>query len=205
MTIGPDIAEAIAEVGTSFSIKRTGGDVDGGHLDFSPNTQVTKPFIREFFLEIMIPHTTTVEVGELILLDVPETIYMLANKTADMFENEVIKYDGVMYQCNVSGELLRPSGEADWDNEYERRETFIPIQTDCYALLTTPLHGGELDTDEPIGLIDIDRQELYIRSSHGIRELDRYQPSSGEYYMVTAVKKRRYPNIDVALLSEDTR
>ena len=205
MTIGPDIAEALNEVGTSFTIKRASGDVSGGYLDFSPNTQVTKPFIREFFLEIMLPYDTIVEVGEVIELDTSGTVHMLANKTADMFENEIIKYDGVMYQCNVSGELLRPSGESDWDSRYERRQQFIPIQTDCYALLTSPLLGGELDTDEPIGLIDIDRQELYIRSSHGIMELDRYQPASGEYYMVSAVKKRRYPNIDVALLIEDTR
>ena len=45
MTIGPDIAEAIDEVGTSFIIVRDSGNVTGEYLYFKPNAQVTKPFI----------------------------------------------------------------------------------------------------------------------------------------------------------------
>ena len=206
MTIGPDIKEVLAEVGTAFSIVRESGTVAGGYLDITPNTQVTKPFIREFFLEVMLSYDTGVQTGEVVELDVPGTKHMLANKTADMFENEVIKYDGVLYQCNVSGELLRPSGEVDsWDENYKRADHWTTVKDPCYALLTTPIHGGELETDEPIGLLDMKRQEMYIQSSIGIQKLDRYQPVSGEYYRVEAVKKRRYPGIDVVLLGEDTR
>jgi hypothetical protein len=205
MTIGPDIKEILSDIGTTFTIKRDSGDVDGGYLDITPNTQVTKPFIREFFLEIELAYDTSIQAGEILELDVPGTIHMLANKTADVFENEIISYQGVTYQINVSGELLRPSGEADWDSEYKRPETFIPVRDPCYALLTTPVHGGELETDEPIGLLDMERLEMYILSTYGIQELDRYQPVSGEYYRVEAVKTRRYPGIDVVLLGEDTR
>ncbi|RLI36471.1 hypothetical protein DRO66_05550 [Candidatus Bathyarchaeota archaeon] len=205
MSIGPDIKEALVEVGTSFTIMRESGDVAGGYLDVTPNTQVTKPFIREFFLEVMLSYDTEVLAGEIVELDTPGTKHMLANKTADMFENEIIKYDGVLYQCNVSGELLRPSGEADWNDDYQRVQHWESIKDPCYALLTTPVHGGEIETDEAIGLLDMERVEMYIQSSVGIQELDRYQPASGEYYRVEAVKKRRYPGIDVVLLGEDTR
>jgi len=51
MTIGPDIKEAIVEVGTRFVIERDSGDITGEYLNFKSNAQVTKPFIREFFLE----------------------------------------------------------------------------------------------------------------------------------------------------------
>jgi hypothetical protein len=173
-------------------------------LDITPNTQVTKPFIREFFLEVMLSYDTGVQAGEVVELDTPGSRHMLANKTADMFENEVIKYDGVLYQCNVSGELLRPSGE-DWDSSYRRAVHWNIVKDPCYALLTTPVHGGELETDADIGLLDIERAEMYVQSDVGIQELDRYQPVSGEYYRVEAVKKRRYPGIDVVLLGEDTR
>ena len=206
MTIGPDIKEVLSEVGTAFTIVRDSGNITGEYLDITPNTQVTKPFIREFFLEVMLSYDTVLEVGEIVELNTPGVPYMVMNKTPDMFENEVIKYDGVIYQCNVSGELLRPSGESDWDDAtYRRQEIFTTVKSNCYALLTTPLHGGELETDEPIGLIDMQRQELHIPSSVGIQVLDRYQPVSGEYYRVEGVKTRRFPGVDVVLLGEDTR
>ena len=206
MTIGPDIKEVLSEVGTAFTIKRDSGDVTGEYLDYTPNTQVTKPFIREFFMEVMLSYDTVANAGDIIELDVPAQHYIVMNLTPDMFENEIIKKDGVIYKCNVSGELLRFSGEADWpDSTYRKLEHLQLVRADCYALLTSPEFGGELDENEPIGYLNMDEQELYLPSSVGIKELDRYQPVSGEYYKVTAVKKRRYPNVDVALLSEDTR
>lgn len=38
MSIGPDISEALTEVGNSYTIKRESGDVAGGYLDITPNT-----------------------------------------------------------------------------------------------------------------------------------------------------------------------
>ena len=206
MTIGPDIKEVLSEVGSAFTIKRDSGDITGEYLDFTPNTQVTKPFIREFFLEAMLSYDTDVISGDIITINVPAQPYLVMNLTPDMFENEIIKRDGVIYKCNVSGELLRFSGEADWsDSTMHKLEHLQLVRADCYALLTSPEFGGELDKDEDIGYLNMEEQELYVPSSYGLQEMDRYQPVSGEYYMVTAVKKRRYPNVDVALLSEDTR
>ena len=135
MTIGPDIKEVLSEVGTAFTIKRDSGDITGEYLDFTPNTQVTKPFIREFFLEVMLSYDTELVAGDIVELNVPATPFMLMNFTPDMFENEVIKYDGVIYKCNVSGELLRFSGEANWpDSTYHKLEHLITVKSNCYAL-----------------------------------------------------------------------
>ena len=206
MTIGPDIKEILSEIGTSFTIKKDSGDVSGEYLDFVLNTQATKPFIREFFLETMFSYDTQVDAGDLIELIVPEEHYLVANLTVDLFENSLIKKDGVVYKCNVSGELFRPSGEADWpDSTYQKVLHWNTVKDPCYGLLTSPMQGAELNIDSPVGYLNLEKQELYLPSSIGVQEEDRYQPVSGEYYMVTAVKKRRYPNMDLALLSEDTR
>lgn len=203
MTIGPDIKEALEEVGTAFTILRTGS---GEYLDITQNTQVTKPFIREFFLEVELAYDTEAQSGDIITLDVPGDKFMLMNLTSDLFENSIIINNGVLYKCNVSGELSRPSGEADWaDATYKRDFAWVPIADPCYGLLTTPEHGGGIVEESPIGYIDLDSQELYIPSSIGAQELDRFSPVSGEYYMVREVKKRRYPNVDLILLSEDNR
>lgn len=78
-------------------------------------------------------------------------------------------------------------------------------KSNCYALLVPPEFGGEIETEEEIGILEMDRQALYIPSSVGVQVLDRYQPVSGEYYRVEAVKTRRYPAVDLVLLGEDTR
>ena len=206
MTIGPDIAEALEEVGLAFTILRDTGNVEGEYLDITPPTQVGRPFMREFFSEIMLSYETVVISGDVIELDTSGEHFLLMNKTPDMFENEVIKYDGILYKANVSGELFRPSGQADWSSStYHKTEIFNSIKSNCYATLVPSTGGGQIDTEEAIGLISIEKQELYIPSSIGVKLLDRYQSRSGEYYRVESVIKRRYPNIDLAILGEDTR
>ena len=64
---------------------------------------------------------------------------------------------------------------------------------------------GDLLDDPSSAILEIDRQALYIPSSAGIQVLDRYQPASGEYYRVEAVKSRRYPAVDLVIVGEDTR
>ena len=206
MTIGPDINEVLEEIGTAFTIKRDSGDVEGEYLEITPNTQVTKPFIREFFLEVMIQYDTDVVPGDVIELNTSEERFLLMNSTPAFFENTVTNYDGVMYKCNVSGELLRPSGETGWDDDtYKRAEHWNTIKSNCFALLVPPEFGGEIETKEEIGLLQMEKQALYIPSSVGVQVLDRYQPVTGEYYRVEAVKSRRYPAVDLVLLGEDTR
>ena len=131
---------------------------------------------------------------------------MMMNLTPAFLENAILHYDAVMYKCNVSGELLRPSGEADWDSTtYKHSEVFNTVKSHCFALLVPPEFGGEIDTEEGIGILEIDRQALYIPSSAGIQVLDRYQSASGEYYRVESVKPRRYPGVDLVIVGEDTR
>jgi len=206
MSIGPDIDEVLDEIGTSFTIKRDSGDVAGGYLDITPNTQVTKPFIREFFLEVMLSYETTIVPGEVLELDTSGERFLMMNLTPSFFENQVIYYDGVIYKCNVSGELLRPSGEADWDSStYRRAENWETIKSDCYAILVPPEFSGEVETEEDIGILEIERQALYLPTSLGVQVLDRYVASSGEFYRVEAVKTRRYPGVDLVIVGEDTR
>lgn len=151
-------------------------------------------------------YETSIQPGEVLELDTSGDKFLLMNFTPSFFENEVAYYDGVIYKCNVSGELFRPSGEEDWnDSTYRREETFEPVESDCHALLVPPEFGGEIDTEEEIGILEMDRQALYIPSSAGIQVLDRYEASSGEYYRVEAVKRRRYPAVDLAIVGEDTR
>lgn len=201
MSIGLDMKEVLAEIGISVTNYR---DNSSEYIDYEPNAQVTKPFIREFFIEGTLAYDTGQIVGDIIKFTEMERDYILMNLTPESLENETYQYGGVYYKCNVSGELLRASGEADWNDAYQKKTEFETIASNVYALQTEPLFGTELDQSE-LGDIGITTDELYIPSSYGVLEKDRYQPSSGEYYMVETVLKRRFSGVDVCKLVEDSR
>lgn len=207
MGIAADLKEVFEEVGISYKILRDSGDVSGEFLDFEPNEQITKPFIREYFLEVSLASDTEAIGGDVVeFLPSGETgdKYLLMNKTADIFENEIIKYDGVLYKVNVSGEILRSSGEV-WDDNYRKGYGFKVVKTTAYGLQVEPLFGGELEDNTDLALIGLEKHELYVPSSYGIQELDQYISNSGEYYRVESIKARRYKGVDVIILGEDTR
>ena len=205
MSIGPDIKEALEDVGTSFTILSPVPISTPEKLVSKGNSQVSKPFIREFFLEATLSYDTLATPGAVIKTTVPAIPYMIMNKTPNIFEDEVIENKVVLYKCNVSGEILRISGEVGWNPNYKKTPKFEVIRANAYALLTEVLFGSGINVEQEIGVVSSDRQDLYIPSYYGIKELDRYQAASGEFYLVKAVKTRIYDNIDVCELITDER
>lgn len=205
MTIGEDIRETFEDVGTSYVILRDSGDISGEFLDYAINRQITKPFVREFFLEATLPDNTEAITGDTIRFETTSDVYLVMNKTPELFENAVVTNESTLYKTNVSGTLLRPSGEV-WDPQTYRKEPqWQTVKSDCPALQTEALYGHDLDTDEELGLLGVENHELYIAHSVGMQVLDRFEPASGEYYRVETIKTRRYPGIDVGGLGKDTR
>lgn len=207
MSIGPDIKEVLEEIGSPFTILRT-TTISGEYLRHKPNKQVTKPFILEFFLETELAYDTQVVPGDVINVPTLNSKYLVMHRQGLDLEGEVYKYDSILYKANVSGEILREvlSGDddADFVQTYHRETVWTSVKTTAYGLLTESFFGNELDQQD-FAQLKIARNELYLPSSYGIRVMDRYSPASGEYYKVTAVKKRVYSSVDVVNVEEDTR
>jgi len=205
VSIGSKLKLKVYEkLGTAFTIIRDSGNVTGEYLDYEINKQVTKPFIREYFLEAEMAYDTVAVVGDVIQFDDSRT-FLVMNKTPDHFKNVPIKYECVFYKANVSGEVLRPSGESWSSQTYHKEQQWETVKENCYALETEALFGHDLDADQELGMLNLKEDELYIPSSVNIQVNDRYQPVSGEYYRVEVVKKRRFDGVDVCELGEDHR
>jgi len=205
MGIGADIKAVFQDVGTGITIVRDSGHVSGEYIDFTLNRQVTKPFIREHFLEASLAHDTVAVTGDVLRFNTTEDNYLLVNKTPEMFEDGVITYESVLYKCNITGGvLLRPSGEVR-DAHYHKQTQWDTVKSDVHALQTEALYGTDLLTDEELGRLSIENDELYIPTSVGVTVLDRWEPVSGEFYMVMSIKKRRYDAVDICMVEEDTR
>lgn len=184
---------------------RDSGDISGEYLDYAINRQITKPFIREFFLEATLSYDTSAITGDTIRFDTTSDVYLVMNKTPELFENAIVTNECTLYKTNASGTLLRPSGEVWNPQTYRKEPQWQTVKSDCPVLQTEALYGHDLDTDEELGLLGVENHELYIPHSVGTQVLDRFEPASGEYYRVETIKTRRYPNIDVCELGEDNR
>ena len=202
MSIGPDIKEVLAEVGVKYVVLRDSGNLTGEYLTYKPNAQVTKPFIREYFLEASLSYDTNVVAGDIIQFSTTSDTYIVMNRTPALFENTVIKYEIVLYKTNVLIDLLRPSVVRNAQT-YQMRTVWTPIKSQAKALISVPMFGIDLDTNEELGLIGIGNYELYVPSSYGAQVLDRVRISSSEFYRIETVKSRRYKDVDVLDIGED--
>lgn len=208
MTIGPDISEVLEEVGIAITIEDIDGNQTTGEYSYAKsNSQVTKPFIREFFIEGWLVYNTSASAGDYLIFNVPNDKYIIMNKSPQIFENEVIKYDVVLYKTNEIVDILRPSQEeSDRSSQTYLLETsWTMVKGNVDVLITTSLFGHDLNDDLALGQINIEKHEMYIPSSVGIQSLDRIRLTSQEYYLVQSVKPRRYADVDVVSLIEDTR
>jgi len=208
MTIGPDIKEAIVEVGLAYTIIRDSGNVAGNFLTAKPNEQVTKPFIREFFLEAQITYDSPMVAGDIVEFDTTGDRYIAMHFTPTLFENTIIRYESVLYKTNVKVSILRP-GERRNPNSLVMETYWDIIKQDVDLLLTTPLFGQDLETAEELGLLGIETHDIWCPSSYGIQHLDRIRITSGvgvgAYWRAEAVRKYRFEACDVVKVGEDVR
>jgi len=203
--LGEDLNEVHEEVGTSFTILRDAGEISGEYCIMKKNAQVTKPFTREFFMEGKFNWDSGLVAGDVVRAS-DGRHFILMNETPAMYQDEAIEQLGVLYKCNVSGELQRISGEAGYDDEYNSTASFVTIKESCYGLLTESLYGHDVETDEEIALLGLENHEFYTPHSMGVQRFDRLIPVSGEdSLMVESVKTRKYDSVDVVTLSLDRR
>lgn len=205
MSIGPDLKEVFEEVGPNYQVIEGTGDGEDSYMAVELNAQVTKPFIREYFLECSMPYDSDAAVGDIVTIVVPDMNYMVMNMTPEMFENEVVKYSSVLYKCNFSGEIQRPT-EVRSDQTLQMTQRWDTQVSTAYGLMTEALYGHDLETDEEIGNLGLEQHEFYVPARYGIQVNDRVVIVSGEeYYRVETKKKRRYSAVDVVTLGEDNR
>ena len=206
MSIGPDIKDALNEVGVEYVIIRDSGNISGEIGTLEASSQTTKPLTIESFRKGMTSFDSVIVTGDVIEFPVVDERYLVTNMLPELFENAIAHYDTVFYKCNIeSGELLRPSGES-WDNNSYHKETqWEVIKDNCDAMHVAALYGNDMETDEELALIGLNKNEVLISQSIGAQVLDRWTPYSGEYYMVSTIDPRRYPNIDVLIVTEDRR
>ncbi len=207
MSIGPDLAEVYEEVGASIKILKPDGTIVlGEYLDVDINRQVTKPFIREFFLEASFSYVTAAAGGDVVELLVDGRKFLVMNLTAEFFENQIINNNAVLYKCNETATIKRLT-KGGWDVNYKKEITWPDIAIDVPILLTERFFGTGLGAVEPKDFMEYDilDNQIYISAYYGVEPLDRVWLSDTEYFQVDFVEKRKFDGVWSCVLSEDTR
>lgn len=218
MGIGDDIKSVFVENGVAFTIVRDAGNISGEYLDYEPNSQVTKPFIREHFLEVGFSYDTQTVGGDIIRFDVSGELdadkehYLVVHHSPSMFENQKIITDGVVYKTNVLGTFQRPSGERDSSLQWNR--VWTTHKTGVRGVLTDKLYGTYLDDEtQLVAQVDIKSLLLYVPSSIKPMVHDRFlitgenltALTGQEYYAVKYLETHSHTGVTKVYLEEDTR
>lgn len=205
MGIEIDISDVLKEVGVSFTIERVGIPISDiiEYLTYVPNSQVTKPFVREFFLECVFVADTQVVIGDIITFVITNNSYLVMNLTPDLFENEVIRNLAVLYKTNALIDIYHPQFSTVG---YDTTFNFQLLYSEQKALIAESLFGNIDAFDEHLGSYNLKKSQLYLPQGYNLEEQDRIiVHNTLETYQVETVIKRRFPNVIVADLGEDTR
>jgi hypothetical protein len=204
MSFSGELHDVYREAGAEYSVIRDDGVFSGEYIVGEISTQVTKPFIKEFFREFYVATDTRIVNGDVISLLSTGDKFIVMNIDSEIHEDEVIEKQGVLYKTNVSGQIMRMSGE-EWNSQtYEKQIVWNTVKSNVYALVTEPVFGDKLD-EQPFGSLEINKKEIYIPAQYNIQLLDRFEVASGEYYMIESIRKRRFPSVWMCYAMEDNR
>lgn len=207
MSLGQDLANVYAEVGTKIKIlKPDGSEVFGEFIDIDINRQVTKPFIREFFMEASFTHNTDVVGGDVVEFIVDGRKFLVMNLTGELFESTIINYNSVLYKCNEIATIKRLV-KGDRDADYNQIRTWSDVAVDVPILLTERFFGTGLGAVGPQDFMEYDilDNQMCISGYYDVKPLDRVWLSDTEFFQVDFVEKRKFEGVWSCVLSEDTR
>ncbi len=208
MTVGNDLAEVFRDVGAKVFID---GTDEFDFIDAELNTQVSNPFIREHMIEGTLPYNTTIQPGSILHFEATDQRFLVVNFIPDVFENQSVSISATLYKCNMFGKIYREKETTLTEdvpmNLRHRRQVCWKKKGEGFFVFTSALRGNtsEMLGTQDFGDITIKRNIVYMSASVEVRTKDRLYVDENEYYEIGNVEKRRFNNVAVVSLHEDTR
>jgi len=206
--LGTDVAEVYEELGAVCSIINRSPVITGERVLYEINAQATKPFIREHQLDATLPYNTLITTSDVIQMITTGRNYMVMNKTPELFENEIVEWNVVLYYCNLpdTAHIVRPLEIRDMQSYNMISGWYVTAEAPLYGLLTDRVTGSEIEQQNVgAGQFNIWAISLLIPKYYDIKPLDRLIISETEYYKVETIESYYYPGVYQIKLVEDTR
>ena len=204
MSIGPDIQEVLAELGTAITLHPYGGTpVPAGHIDFVVFTEHSTPFTRMFLHSATTQYDTIVNIGDVVSWG--GNYYLTTNKKPVEFENEVIEYEMLFYFANVTGSFHRLSETPTYDADYKLINPWTPYAENVHVTLSENDIGKAVGTNEQISSLSSVSNFLYVSAVHDIKIGDRFILTAERQFQIETIDDLMYQGVNVCVVKEDLR
>jgi hypothetical protein len=201
--IGYDIAQVTQEVGTKITILRPTGNLFE-YMTYELNESSSRPFTREHQLKASLVYNTQVISGDIIFFE--GNYYIVANKTPDIFEGEVVEFAAMVLKCNfpLTSHILSYSQVQD-PVTYEITQGWTVKVAAPYGMVFQSSSTALSNTGETTGRDLAYKLDCCVPLSYNVVEEDRIHLTATEFYRVQSIDRYTYPGLSVLNLVDDER
>ena len=203
--IGLDIAGVINELGTTVIFPERVPAIPNEKIDYESNSQMTKPFTAEHFLNTTFVFNSAVEPGDLVVIKATQIPYRVMNVFSEIFEDEIIHKQCILYKCN---ELVSIFSQEETENPVtlETEARWARHTKDLTTLIADKLYASRID-DYTVRFteIEIKGRIMYVPKHIRVFSKDRVLTKDGTRYGVTITEDHTFPGMNLVYLEEDTR
>lgn len=203
--IGVDIAEVINELGTSITFPERDPAIPNEKIDYESNSQMTKPFTAEHFLNSTFVYNSAVEPGDLVKILATQIPYRVMNVFNEVFEDAITHKQCILYKCN---EVVSIFSQEEVRNpvDYSIDAQWVRHTHDLVTLIADKLYSSRLD-DYTVRFIEIEikGRVMYVPNHVRVLPKDRVLSKDGTKYAVTITEDHTFPGMNLVYLEEDTR
>lgn len=204
MSIGPDISEVLAELGSSVTVHPyIGAPIPAGFLDFEVFSQHSTIFTRMFVHAATTQYDTIIAPGDIVSWG--GKYYICSNKKPVDFEDTTIEWEMLFFLCNVVGTLQRLSETPTYDTDYKRIQPWTAYATNIRATFVEKDLAYMQDNHENIAAVSNVSNVLYVSGVHDVKVGDRLNLAAGRQYQVITVDAFMIENVKVCTVKEDMR
>jgi len=172
MGLAEDLAAVFQEVGPEVAVHKYSDDsIFHEFIDFSNESSSAFVLYDEYMSSCIFPHSTHIEEGDKIVLTLNGDVYIVLFTEDEIFENEAISKQAIIYQCNHIISVYRRDGETR-DENYDLIPNWVEVFIDEDVLFVGKASSKTL-VQQPYGNFRQGENKIYASKFLDMRENDR--------------------------------
>lgn len=203
--IGDDIKAVLEELGSSTTIYKYGGTTITEVMDLETFPTSSTEFIRQYFGVLSVAYDSAIAPGDIVFIN--NCYYLVILTDRMFFENAPVDITVPACRCNVYGSLKRLSTVTNAD--YIKVPTWTDVTVEpLRALQYEDKSGNFQEIEGHLMSFNKEQHSLLLPVFVPVQVDDRWYPSHSnlnEFYRISSIDTRRFENVSICALEEDTR
>ena len=181
-------------------VRNLSGEI-GSYALLAGSVQLTKPFQIETFNEVKFQTDSGIVAGDLVKRNRDSQYYLCTSINKEAIFNISEYLQGVLYKCNISGEVQRFRLTRTYNTEAPSMNWYTPSSGIVWGIINT---FNQMNHDSEIGDITTAKTNLWLQGSIDVQPKDRFV-ISGEKWIINTVDVHSFPGVKFIEVDVDTR